>query len=60
MALREGKRIDEDLIVTDYDTGHLSLRKVAAKHGLSYGTVHRVVTGAGKMRGRGGQGVTRA
>jgi DNA invertase Pin-like site-specific DNA recombinase len=43
--------VDPEQVIKLYET--MSLRAVAKKTGVSYGTVHRIVTNAGKIRARG-------
>lgn len=39
---------DKDQILADWKTGKYSTRKLAAKHRISYGTVHSIVSGVEK------------
>lgn len=48
--------LDSGRIVRMYVEGRLSLRAIAARVGVSYGTVHRVIADAGVMRRRGSSG----
>lgn len=41
------------LIIDAYAVDRLSVRAVAAKYGCSYGTAHRILSDAGKIRRRG-------